>query len=85
MVDVKDVALAHLRALENPGAANNRYILAWCDGTWLRQIAEELEAGLLENGRTGYPIPNTMTGYCTLKFISYFSSEVADLMPMLNS
>ena len=78
------MALAHLRALETTKAANNRYILAWADGTWMRQMAEELETGLLENERTGYPIPNTMTGYCTLKFMSYFMSDVSDLLPLLN-
>lgn len=81
---MKDVALAHLRALEVPEAANNRYIISNAEGTWMRQIAEDLESGLLENGRMGYPIPNQMSGYCSLKFLSYFISDVADILPILN-
>lgn len=84
IVDVRDCALAHLRAIEVPEAANNRYILSQSEGTWMRQIAEDLESGLLEKGRMGYPIPTKMSGYCTLKLLSYFVPDIASLVPLLN-
>jgi len=55
IVDVRDVARAHLLATETAAAAGNRYILAGED-RWMRQIATVLAA---EFGPLGYRVPTT--------------------------
>ncbi|MGH8795406.1 MAG: SDR family oxidoreductase [Stackebrandtia sp.] len=52
-VDVRDVAAAHLLAMERPEAPGNRYILAG-ENIWMREIAELLAA---EFGPAGYRVP----------------------------
>lgn len=43
VVDVRDVALAHLKATTVPEARNQRFILN-CQGMWFKEIAEILKA-----------------------------------------
>ena len=82
-VDVKDVALAHLRAITRPEAANQRFILSDKGGYTMLEIADQLQEGLVEAGYD-YNIKRRGIGYCTLKFASYFSSDAAALLPFLN-
>lgn len=49
-VDVKDVSLAHYRALVRPEAKNQRFILSQETGTTFRGLAETLYTVLRENG-----------------------------------
>ena len=84
MVDIKDVANAHYRALTNPEAANQRFILSREKHIWMRDISEQLVAGLAKEKRHGYPIPTVQTGYCSVRFAAMFSQEAADVLPLLN-
>lgn len=50
LIDIKDCALAHLRALERPEAAGKRFILANRLDMPMVEMANELSAALNENG-----------------------------------
>jgi nucleoside-diphosphate-sugar epimerase len=52
-VDVRDLAVAHRLAMENPAAAGNRYICAG-DHVWMRDMARTLAA---EFGPLGFRVP----------------------------
>ena len=79
-VDIKDVRLAHLRALERSEAANKRFILALERGEPFLGLADKLAEGLEERGWK-ITINRVGVAYCYLKFYGYFSSEVASLLP----
>lgn len=49
-IDVKDCALAHLRGLERPAAANKRFILSDKTGLTMIELADTLQEGLTEAG-----------------------------------
>lgn len=49
-IDVRDVALTHVAALETPGAAGQRFICA-ADSLWLKDIGRILRAAFPEFGR----------------------------------
>ena len=53
IVDVRDVALAHLLALENPIADGKRYICFSGEHMWIRDIAQELKT---EFAKFGYNV-----------------------------
>ena len=55
MVDVREVANAHLQALKRPEAANKRFILA-AKAAWLKDIAEILKT---EFQPQGYSVTTT--------------------------
>ncbi|MFE3824434.1 SDR family oxidoreductase [Streptomyces sp. NPDC059092] len=59
VVDVRDVATAHLLAMETPHAAGNRYICA-TPSLWMGEIATVLKA---EFGARGYRIPTRRLPY----------------------
>ncbi|MEW1723230.1 aldehyde reductase [Streptomyces sp. NPDC093109] len=59
VVDVRDVATAHLLAMETPQAAGNRYICA-TPALWMGEIATVLKARF---GARGYRIPTRTLPY----------------------
>ena len=56
VVDVRDVALAHVEALRRPGA-QGRHILA-ARGIWMRELADILRAEFPGRRVPKYPMPN---------------------------
>lgn len=46
-------------------------------------LADQLFEALEENGYN-YPMTRRAVGYCSLKFASYFSSEIAFILPLCN-
>jgi len=59
VVDVRDVAAAHRLAMENPGAAGNRYICA-SSAMWMGEIAAVLATAF---GPHGYRVPARILPY----------------------
>lgn len=78
IVDVRDVALAHVRAMTNKNSAGQRYLLAIGDKAILMtEIAQILHK---QYKPLGYKIPTMQAGYNLLWFISWFDSQVAAIL-----
>lgn len=71
-VDVRDVARAHVLAVEAPGAAGNRYICAG-ENLWFGEIAQILGE---EFGPQGYRVPRRRMPYWMLWAAGRFDREV---------
>jgi len=71
-VDVRDVARAHILALENPNANGKRHILA-AKTLWLLEAAEILKK---EFEPQGFTIPTRAIGKCPLQFAGVFDPQV---------
>lgn len=82
-VDVKDCSKAHFRALTRKDAAGKRFILSQEKDMPMIEVADLLFEALEENGYN-YPMTRRAVGFCTLKFASYFSAEIAFILPMCN-
>jgi len=77
VVDVRDVALAHLRAIEVEEAKNQRFILN-NKGAWFVEIAAALKS---EFG-SYYKIKDSELKYCTIKIAALFDKSVKMIVPM---
>ncbi|CDW91338.1 nad dependent epimerase dehydratase [Stylonychia lemnae] len=77
IVDVRDVALAHLRGIEVEEAKGNRFILS-CKGVWFVEIASALKS---EFGKS-YKIKDKELSYCTIKIAALFDKSVKLIVPM---
>ena len=82
LVDVRDVAAAHISAMETPKAAGQRYCLHSGTNTWLKEIAEIISS---EFGQQGYKIPSWVMPKFGLRIISVFDSTVRRLYPAVGN
>ena len=71
MVDVKDSALAHVRAVTEPGAANGRFLLVE-DSYWFREVAGWLHAKYASDG---YKVSNKPMGTFLLRCFACCSAQ----------
>lgn len=75
MIDVRDVAEAHFKALKVPEAAGKRFILV--EGTY---GLDELAASLYKDyAHLGYQIPNKPMPYYMIWIASFFNAEAANI------
>ena len=75
-VDVRDVAQAHLLALEKPDSNGNRYLLA--ERTmWLLDMTKILQG---EFKQYGYKVASKTIGKCLLRIAALFDSEVKGIL-----
>ena len=72
VVDVRDVARAHLLAMTTPGAAGNRYITAG-DHMWLEEMAKILAD---EFNRYGYRVPTGRLPYWLMWIVARFDKTI---------
>ncbi|QAY72570.1 aldehyde reductase [Agromyces protaetiae] len=80
IVDVRDVADLHVRTLEAPDAAGERFI-AWGDGpVSMSEIAEVLRSRL---GGAAAKVPTRTLPDWLVRMVGRFSPEVGDLVPLL--
>lgn len=77
-VDVRDVALAHIRALCTENLHGLRIILHQECLSFVR-VADTLHA---EFGKYGYRVQTRRLGYCPLKLASIFDDQVKIILPM---
>jgi len=77
VVDVREVAQAHLEAILRPEAAGKRFILS-AEDVWFREIAEKLHA---EFGRD-YWIATMELKYCLVKMVSLFDPSIRVILPI---
>ncbi|KAI9021338.1 oxidoreductase [Hyaloraphidium curvatum] len=78
-IDVRDVALAHLRAMLRPEAGGKRIILA-NESRSMKQIAMDLAA---EFGKHGYSVPTGTIPSWILRLASHFDGALAIVAPVL--
>jgi nucleoside-diphosphate-sugar epimerase len=79
IVDVRDVSLAHLRAIEcGEKSDGQRYICCSDANMWFEEIAEVLRK---EFGKYGYRVPKWKMKHYQLKLISLFYSKGKTLLP----
>ena len=78
-VDVRDVAAAHIAAMEKPEAAGNRHIL-WTQSPWVKDIANVLSD---EFGSQGYTVPSWTLPHAGAWVLKHFSSAMHRLYPLL--
>lgn len=69
LVDVREVATAHVRCIERDEAQGKRFQLV-SDSIWFVEIGTILNE---KYGPMGYPIPTQEAGLCILKFLGIFS------------
>ena len=78
LVDVRDCAEAHLKALKEPKAAGNRFILV--EGSHgIGELAEVLHS---EYAKLGYPIPTSKLPYILIQIGSLFDAAAAEAKEM---
>jgi nucleoside-diphosphate-sugar epimerase len=72
IVDVRDLADLHIRAMTSPDAAGERF-LATGEFTWMREMAQALRAGL---GTTGAKVPTRQLPDVVVRFTSLFDRSL---------
>ncbi len=77
-IDVRDVAILHLKALTTPEADGKRFIAAHSEPTWMYEVAEVLSAAGYEKIKLK-KAPSFM-----LKLIGLFDNKTKSLVPMLD-
>jgi dihydroflavonol-4-reductase len=79
IVDVRDVADAHVRAMTSPEAAGERFI-AVNEFLWMSEIAQILRSTL---GARGSKVPTRTLPDFVLRFLARFDPTLRSLTPML--
>ena len=72
IVDVRDLADIHIRAMTSPDAAGQRF-LATGEFTWIREVAQALRAGL---GPAGAQVPTRQLPDFVVRFASLFDRQL---------
>ncbi|NBW12053.1 MAG: SDR family NAD(P)-dependent oxidoreductase [Caulobacteraceae bacterium] len=79
VVDVRDVADLHLKAMTAPEAAGQRFIAAG-ERMWMGDVAAVLKAGL---GRDGARVPTKRMSDPVVRLLAVFIPRMRNLVPML--
>ncbi|XP_064614820.1 uncharacterized protein LOC135479039 isoform X1 [Liolophura sinensis] len=77
VVDVRDVAAAHIKAMVNPDAAGKRHIISNTN-MWMKEIAQVLSK---EFKPQGYNIPTVNCPYFALWMTSLFDKTIKLILP----
>ena len=75
IVDVRDVAIAHVAALKAPDAAGKRFILVG-DECWYAELAQQIRAA-------GYQVPTRVLPNWLVRIFGRFDKGVARFVPRL--
>lgn len=78
IVDVREVAQAHLQAIKVPEARNKRFALS-SKSLWFKDISQ-----ILKDKYPMYKAKTTELGYCPVKFASFFDSSIKLILPVWN-
>lgn len=80
IIDVRDLAVAHVDAMTTPGAAGQRLIVSG-DFMWMKEIAATLKTSL---GAQGGKVPTKALPDIVVKVGANFSPALKTLRPLLN-
>ena len=75
LVDVREVAEAHLQCIKRDEAQGKRFILSGRPA-WFREIGEILNGHF---GQMGYTVPTVEAKFCLVKFIGFFRADAAKI------
>jgi nucleoside-diphosphate-sugar epimerase len=78
VVDVRDVADLHIRAMTDPKAAGQRYIASASNAMWFKDVAVALKSKL---GPKASRVKTWQLPDMLVKLVSFFDSEVALVTP----
>ena len=78
IVDVRDVAAAHVAAMTLPNASGKRHILTGTN-MWFQEVAKIYSE---EFYPMGYNVPVRVAPYFLLKLVSFFDKTIRMIMPM---
>lgn len=81
IVDVHDVAKAHILALESPVAPGKRYVLVNGQNLWYVEMAAILRD---EFKKFGYKIPRRQCGKTVMRIGAFFEPRTKTLLPYMN-
>jgi nucleoside-diphosphate-sugar epimerase len=76
VVDVRDLADLHIRAMTSPGAAGQRF-LGTGEFVWMREIAQALKAGL---GASGAKVPTRQLPDFLVRISSIFDKQLRPIV-----
>lgn len=80
IVDVRDVALAHVKAMESNNLSGDRFII--CNNSfWFDDLFKILSN---EFSKFGYTFPQKEIGYWPLRFLAFFDREIKMILPYYN-
>ncbi|XP_015915817.1 uncharacterized protein [Parasteatoda tepidariorum] len=77
--DVRDVALAHVKAMTLPNAADHRHIVT-TQNVWLKDIAMVLSKEFKPHG---YCVPTTIAPYFAVWLNSFFDKTAKSILPRI--
>jgi dihydroflavonol-4-reductase len=80
VVDVRDVADLHLRAMTDPAAKGERFLAVAGDFVTMQEIARALKARM---GNAARHVPTRALPDWVLRLVSVFDSSVAQIVPEL--
>ncbi|MGJ4788212.1 NAD-dependent epimerase/dehydratase family protein [Leptospira koniambonensis] len=80
VVDVRDLAEAHIRAILSPNAAGERFIVAG-EFMWMREIAQTLKENL---GTVATKVSTSSLPGFVVKLLAPFSSQMRSISPLVH-
>jgi dihydroflavonol-4-reductase len=80
VIDVRDVADLHLRAMTAPHAKGERFIASQGDAVSMLEIAKVLRARL---GDRAKKVPTRKMPNFVIRIVARFNQQLADLVPLL--
>nr|KAG5708258.1 hypothetical protein BaRGS_021192 [Batillaria attramentaria] len=80
IVDVRDVALAHVRAMTSAEAAGHRHIICSNTNLWMSQMATLLKSVF---GSQGYDVPTITAPTYILRLASKVDDSLKTILPYL--
>jgi len=81
IVDVRDVALAHVSAIELPNTDGQRYLCVSKDHLWFSDISNILQK---EFGKYGYDITTRNINYCFFRIAAICDRQAETVIPFWN-
>ena len=78
VTDVRDVAKAHIVAMEKPQASGNRYIVVSGKTCWMREIADIVHN---EFGTQGYTIPSFVVPKVMTWVLKFYNTALKQVYP----
>lgn len=79
IVDVRDVAEAHMRAMVSPNAAGKRYLVSNCT-VWYAEIAKILRDNF---GPKGFKVASMKAPFPLLWTLSFWDADVEAILPII--
>ena len=81
IVDVRDVAMAHLRAMETDASDAQRYICCSAQHLWIEDVSKIL---VTEFSKYGYKVTTRKLWYIAFKVASICDDQATNILPMWN-